>query len=152
MKPVFRPFGCILCFAIVISFAACNAGKADNVLTISNGTLETNNALPEKEVLIENLETAGYTITKYASIEGSDLTIDRVFAEKGNKYIDITFDLSDEDSKAVFKAYCDIYEADDDYYILARNLNLVYCVTDKKTFSKAGFKSTSNIGEQYMNQ
>ncbi len=151
MKPVFKPFGCILCIAIVLSFAACDAGEADNVITISNGVIETNNALPEKETLIENLENAGYTVTEYSSIDGSDLTIDRLIAEKEKKYIDITFGLSEEDSKTVFSSYCDMYKANNDYYILARNVNLVYCVTDKKTFSKAGFQSTSNIGEQYIN-
>ena len=151
MKPVFKSFTCILCVAIVLSFAACDAGEADNVITISNGVVEINDALPEKEILIKNLEDAGYTITKYTSIHGSDLTIDRLIAEEGDKYIDITFGLSDEDSKTVFSAYCDMYKSDDDYYILARNSDLVYCVTDKKTFSKAGFKSTSNIGEQYIN-
>lgn len=151
MKPVFKPFGCILCIAIVLSFAACDAGEADNVITISNGVIETNNALPEKETLIENLENAGYTVTEYSSIDGSDLTIDRLIAENGKKYIDITFGLSEEASQTIFNAYCDMYKADNDYYILARNVDLVYCVTDKKTFSKAGFKSTSNIGEQYIN-
>ena len=151
MKPVFKPFGCILCIAIVLSFAACDAGEADNVITISNGVVSTNNALPEKETLIENLENAGYTVTEYSSIDGSDLTIDRLIAEKGKKYIDITFGLSEEASQTIFSAYCDMYKADNDYYILARNVDLVYCVTDKKTFSKAGFKSTSNIGEQYIN-
>jgi len=151
MKPVFKPFGCILCLAIVISFAACDAGTSDNVITISNGVIETNNTLPDKDTLIENLEDAGYTITEYSSIDGSNLTIDRLIAKKENKYIDITFGLSDEDSKTVFNAYCDMYKENNDFYILARNLDLVYCVTDKKTFSKAGFKSTSNIGEQYIN-
>ncbi|MBP3578613.1 MAG: hypothetical protein J6K15_10910 [Lachnospiraceae bacterium] len=151
MKPVFKPFGCILCIAIVLSFAACDAGEADNVITISNGVVNTNNALPEKETLIENLENAGYTVSEYSSIDGSDLTIDRLIAEKEKKYIDITFGLSEEDSKTVFSAYCDMYKANNDYYILARNVDLVYCVTDKKTFSTAGFKSTSNIGEQYIN-
>jgi hypothetical protein len=153
MKPVFKPFGCILCLAIVISFTACDAdpGESDNVITIKNGVIETNDVLPEKETLINSLEDAGYTITEYTSIDGSDLTINRVFAEKGDKYIDITFSLSDEDSKTVFSAYCDIYKESGDYYILARNLDLVYSVSDKKTFSKAGFKSTSNIGEQYIN-
>ena len=151
MKPVFKPFGCILCIAIVLSFAACDAGESDNVITISNGIVSTNNALPEKETLIENLENAGYTVTEYTSVEGSGLTIDRLIAEKGKKYIDITFGLSEEASQTVFQAYCDKYKAANDYYILARNMNLVYCVTDKKTFSKAGFKTTSNIGEQYIN-
>ena len=151
MKPVFKPFGCVLCLAIVMSFAACDAGVSNNVLTINNSDIEINNTLPDKESLIENLEDAGYTITEYTSIDGSDLTIDRLIAEKGNKYIDITFGLSDEDSNVIFKAYCDMYKSDNDFYILANNLDLVYCVTDKKTFSKAGFKSTSNIGEQYIN-
>jgi len=152
MKPVFKPFGCILCLAIVISFAACDAGTSDNVMTINgNGDIETNNALPTKETLITNLKDASYIITEYTSIDGSSLTIDRLIAEKGNKYIDITFGLSDEDSKTIFTAYCNIYEEDNNFYILARNLDLVYCVTDKKTFSKAGFKTTSNIGEQFIN-
>ena len=151
MKPVFKPFGCILCIAIVVTMIACDASGSDNVITISNGVIETNSVLPEKEDLIQNLEDNGYTITEYSSVEGSDLAIDRLIAAKGNRYIDITFGLSDEESKTVFDAYCNIYEEDNDFYILARNLDLVYCVTDKKTFSKAGFKSTSNIGEQYIN-
>ena len=153
MKPVFKPFGCILCLAIVISFTACDAdpGESDNVITIKNGVIETNDVLPEKNTLVENLTDAGYTITEYTSIDGSDLAIDRVIAEKGDKYIDITFGLSDEASKTVFGAYCDIYKESGDYYILARNLDLVYCVTDKKTYSNAGFQSTSCIGEQYIN-
>ena len=152
MKSIIKSFGCFLCFAIVISFTACGAGTSNNVITINgNGDIEINNALPTKETLIENLENEGYTITEYTSIDGSDLTIDRLIAEKGKKYIDITFGLSDEDSKPVFDAYCNMYEADNNFYILARNLDLVYCVTDKKTFSKAGFTSTGNIGIQYIN-
>jgi len=151
MKPIFRPFGCILCLAVVISFAACDAGESDNVLTLSNGTLEINNVLPEKDTLIDNLEKAGYSIARHTSIEGSNLTLDRVFAEKGNKYIDITFCPSEKEAAQLFDSYCDIYKADNNYYILAQNLNLVYCVTDKKTFSNAGFTSTSNIGTQYIN-
>ena len=152
MKPVFKPFGCVLCLAIVISFAACDAGTSDNVITINgNGDIEINNTLPDKETLVENLEAAGYTITEYTCVDGSDLTINRLIAEKGDNYIDITFGLSEEDSQIVFDAYCDMYKEDNNFYILARNSDLVYCVTDKKTFSKAGFQSSSNIGEQYIN-
>lgn len=149
MKPVFRPFGCILCLALVISVAACDSNEP--AITISNGVVETNGVLPEKETLVDNLEKAGYTITEHTSIDGSDLTIDRIFAEKGKKFIDITYCPSEEEAQTLFRAYCGMYEADNDYYILAQNLDLVYCVSDKKTFSKAGFKSTSNIGQQYIN-
>lgn len=149
MKPVFKPFGFILCLAIVISFAACSTDEP--VITINNGVVETNGVLPEKEVLTQNLADADYTLTEYTSMEGSDLTIDRIVAEKGNKFIDITYCASEEEAKALFNTYCDKYKADSDYYILVQNLNLVYCVSDKKTFSKAGFKSLSNIGQQYIN-
>ncbi|MBP3570059.1 MAG: hypothetical protein J6K04_12965 [Lachnospiraceae bacterium] len=149
MKPVFKPLGCIVCLAFLLSFTACASDEPS--ITINNGVVETNGVIPEKTDLIENLEDAGYTLTEHTSIEGSDLTIDRIFAEKGNKFIDITFCSTEEEATSLFKAYCDMYEADDDYYILAQNLNYVYCVSDKKTFSTAGFKSTSNIGQQYIN-
>ncbi len=34
--------------------------------------------------------------------------------------------------------------------IIAKNGNYVYCVSDKKTFKKAGFTSTGNVGVQYI--
>ena len=122
--------------ALVAMLASCGGGTKPYTI---NGT-----------VSIDGIAD-GDTISLGYSVDGSDLTIDRLIAEKGNKYIDITFGLSEEDSHTIFKASCDMYEADNDFYILANNLDLVYCVTDKKTFSKAGFKSTSNIGEQYIN-
>lgn len=149
MKPIFKTIGCIVCLAIVISFAACASDEP--AITISNGVIETNGVIPEKADLMENLEDAGYTLTEHTSIDGSDLTIDRVVAEKGNKFIDITYGLTSEDAETIFDTYCDIYKKDNDYYILALNGNYVYCVSDKKTFSKAGFTSTSNIGIQYIN-
>ncbi len=149
MKLHLKPVTCIVCLVIAISFVACAADEP--FITINNGVIETNGVIPEKSDLMENLKDAGYALTEHTSMEGSDLTIDRIFAEKGSKFIDITFCASEEEAKALFGAYCDMYEADDDYYILAQNLNYVYCVSDKKTFSTAGFKSTSNIGTQYIN-
>lgn len=170
MKSVFKSFGCILCLAIVISFAACgistginvsfNKGSNDNKESINvnvDGISVTDidgdavdKIVPTKENLVKNLEDAGYTITPYTSIDESTLSIDRVVAENGSKFIDITYGLSSKEADEIFKIYCDIYE-DSNYYILARNGNYVYCVKDKKTFSKAGFTSTGNIGIQYIN-
>lgn len=149
MKPVFRQFGCIVCLAMVISFAACDSNTP--AITINNGVIETNGVLPERETLIKNLEDAGYSITEYTSMEGSSLTIDRIVAEKGKKFIDITYCSSEKEAQTLFDTYYNMYKADENFYILAQNVNLVYCVSDKKTFSKAGFKSTSNIGQQYIN-
>lgn len=70
--------------------------------------------------------------------------------KKGGKFIDITYGLSAEDAEGIFNAYCELYPKG--YYILALNGNYVYCVSDKKTFSKAGFTSTANIGVMYMNR
>ena len=98
MKPVLKPFGCILCLAIVISFAACDMNSPS--ITINNGVINTNGVLPEQEALIENLEAEGYTVTAYTSIDGCDLTLNRLIAEKGSKFIDLTYGLSkEEDSK-----------------------------------------------------
>lgn len=162
MKPVFKPFGCILCLAIVFSFAACGVSSNINVkksnidnnggisVNLTNSDFaEVDKIVPAKENLIRNLEDAGYTITAYTSIGDSTLSIDRVVAEKDSKFIDITYGLSSQGADEIFKIYSDLYE-NSDYYILARNGNYVYCVNNKKTFSTAGFTSTANIGIQHI--
>ena len=135
-------FVCILIFVLVLSMAGCGSS------TNTNGVPDPDKIVPKREVLIENLENSGYTITILTTIDGSDLTVDRVMAQKGNKFIDIVYGLSDEDTSKIFELYCGLYP--DNYYILAQNGNYVYCVSDKVTFSKAGFTSTANIGEQYI--
>ena len=133
----------MLVFVVLFLMAGCGFS------TNTNGTPDPDKIVPSREVLIENLKNSGYTITALTAVEGSDLTVDRVIAQKGSKFIDIVYGLSAEDSSKVFELYCGLYP--DDYYILAQNGNYVYCVSDKKTFSKAGFTSTDNVGEQYMN-
>ena len=135
-------FVCILVFILVLSMTGCGSS------TNTNGVPDPDKIVPKREVLIENLENSGYTITALTTVDGSDLTIDRVVAQKGNKFIDIVYGLSAEDASKIFELYCGLHS--DDYYILAQNGNYVYCVSDKKTFSKAGFTSTDNVGEQYI--
>lgn len=132
----------ILVFILVFSMAGCGSS------TNTNGVPDPDKIVPKREVLIENLKNSEYTITTLTTLDGSDLTIDRVVAQKGNKFIDIVYGLSAEDASKIFELYCGLYP--DDYYILAQNGNYVYCVSDKKTFSKAGFTSTDNVGEQYI--
>ena len=136
-------FVCILIFVLVLSMAGCGSS------TNTNGVPDPDKIVPKREVLVENLENSGYTITALTSIDGSDLSIDRVKAEKGDKFIDIVYGLSSEDASRIFELYCALYP--DDYYILAQNGTYVYCVSDKQTFSKAGFTTTDNVGEQYIN-
>jgi len=104
--------------------------------------------VPDREVLIENLADRGYTITVLTAVEGCDIVVDRVVAQNADRFIDIVYGLSAAQSNQVFDRYCSMYP--DDYYILAQNGNYVYCVSDKKTFSKAGFTSTANVGIQYI--
>ena len=151
-KSVFKTTLYLFLCASMIFIKGCGSESDDTGFVINiDGTITTNNVVPEKETLLANLEDAGYTISEYTSVDGSSLTIDRIIAEKGNRFIDITYGLTEEAAGEIFNAYCDIYKTDGDYYILAQNLNFVYCVSDKKTFSKAGFTSTSNIGIQYIN-
>ena len=133
---------CVLAFSLVFLIAGCGAS------TNTNGVPDPDKIVPGRGVLVENLDKRGYTITALTAIDGSDLTIDRIVAQKGNKYIDIVYGLSGEDASKIFELYCALYS--DDYYILARNGNYVYCVSDKQTFSRAGFASTANVGVQYI--
>ena len=83
--------------------AACGSS------TNTNGVPDPDKIVPKREVLIENLENSGYTITILTTIDGSDLTVDRVMAQKGDKFIDIVYGLSAEDSSNVFELYCGLY-------------------------------------------
>ncbi len=152
MKSIMKAFLCLFCCTTLLICTACDTGSENNTsITITNdGKIDINGVIPEKETLIQNLKNAGYTITEYTSVGSSDLTIDRLIAENGSKFIDITYGLSDEDAGSIFEEYCAMYKEDGDYYILALNVNFVYCVSDKETFSTAGFKSTSNIGIQHI--
>ena len=134
-------FWILIVFAAVLIIPSCGKGETQ--------IPSPENIVPKREVLIENLEKSGYGITALTAVEGSDLTVDRVMAEKGGKFIDIVYGLSGEDAGVIFELYCGLYP--DGYYILAQNGNNVYCVSDKKTFSKAGFTSTGNVGVQYIN-
>ena len=133
---------CALAFLFVFLMVGCGSS------TNTNGVPDPDKIVPAREVLMENLEKKGYTVTALTTIDGSDFTVDRVLAEKGKRSIDIVYGLSGEDASKVFELYCDMYS--DDYYILARNGNYVYRVSDKQTFSAAGFASTANIGVQYI--
>lgn len=112
------------------------------------GAPDPEKIVPARETLIENLKKAGYAVEEQNSVEGSELDIDRVIAHKGNSFIDIVYGLSGEEAGEVFALYSGMYP--DDFYILARNGNYVYCVSDKQTFSKAGFTSTDNVGTQII--
>ena len=148
MKLNLKRIGSIFCLVLVLALVGCGSGNNEGIVILGDGHVGgADDVVPDKASLLENLKGAGYTITEYSSVEGSDLTIDRVVAEKGNKYIDMVYGMTEEEAKEIFKIYKEMY---DDYYILARNENYVYSVSDKKTFSKAGFTSTSNIGEQYI--
>ena len=133
---------CALAFLFVFLMVGCGSS------TNTNGVPDPDKIVPAREVLMENLEKKGYTVTALTTIDGSDFAVDRVLAEKGKRSIDIVYGLSGEDASKVFELYCDMYS--DDYYILARNGNYVYRVSDKQTFSAAGFASTANIGVQYI--
>ena len=68
MKPVFKPFGCILCLAIVIFFAACDVSsnisinvKKSNI--DNNGGISVNltdNDLAEVEKIVPSKENLLY--------------------------------------------------------------------------------------------
>ena len=133
---------CALAFLFVFLMVGCGSS------TNTNGVPDPDKIVPAREVLMENLEKKGYTVTALTTIDGSDFTVDRVLAEKGKRSIDIVYGLSGEDASKIFELYCALYS--DDYYILAQNGNYVYCVSDKQTFKKAGFTSTANVGVQYI--
>lgn len=105
--------------------------------------------VPSYETLIQNLTDEGYDIQEETSALDCDVSARRVIATKGKKYIDICYELQEEDLDMVFTKYREKYE-DTSFYVLAQNGNFVYCISDKKTFMKSGFTSLANYGQQIL--
>ncbi|MBQ1339472.1 MAG: hypothetical protein IIY35_02480 [Ruminococcus sp.] len=122
--------------------------KSEKVDIVKNGAVSV---VPSKDELISNLTDEGYTISQFNDIYGLDVTGERVYAENGSSCIDICYNLSKEDALKAFKYYEEKYLSCD-YYIIAQNENFVYYISDKAAFRKSGFKSTDNIGNQYIRE
>ena len=116
----------------------------------SNGveTTKPEDAVPPKEQLIQNLEDKGYDIEYFDTVFDSDISCHRIYATKDNEFIDICYDLTKENAETAFYEYEKKY---DKYYLMAMNGTFVYCISDKKVFKDAGFKSLANSGIQYIN-
>lgn len=107
--------------------------------------------VPNEDTLVDKLTNRGYTIDRYDYIYSLDVQGERVYAQKGDKFIDICYYLEKEDVETVFSFFESKYK-NTDFYILAQNENYVYCISDKQTFKLSGFTSTDNIGIQYIHE
>jgi len=116
----------------------------------SNGVESTDpeEAVPQREELLKNLENKGYEIKYYDTVFDSSISCYRIYAMKNNEFIDICYGLSEENAEQAFKEFEKKY---DKYYLMAMNGTYVYCISDKIVFNDAGFKSLANNGIQYIN-
>ena len=73
-------FSAFLVILVLLSMTACGSSHTSMP--------DPDKIVPGRESLVENLENSGYTITTLSSVEGSDLTLDRILAQKGDRFID----------------------------------------------------------------
>ena len=125
--------------------------KRKDIDIVKNGAASV---VPSQEALVWNLTDAGYAVQQFDDIYGLEATGKRVYAEKGGSRIDICYQLNQADATTVFQFFKEKYLNDPncDYYIIAQNESFVYYISDKAAFQKGGFKSTDNIGEQYIRE
>ena len=116
--------------------------SADGVLT-----KKPEDAVPTQEDLLKTLKDKGYEITSYHTVFDTDISSARIYAKKEERFIDICYGLTEENATEAFNEFDSKYK---EYYLMAMNGNYVYCISDKKTFQEAGFKSLANIGIQYI--
>lgn len=105
--------------------------------------------VPTYETAVNNLTLDGYSVRTEDTALDSDIKAKRLYADKGNSFIDICYNLSEDDAKVVFEKYRDKYE-NSSFYVLAQNGNYVYCVSDKSTFEICGFAGLANWGYQII--
>ena len=137
---------CMLATAFLLGGCGKAEGGRDLVGFVMS---DPDEIVPTKEELVDALNGAGYEISEMSQSPEGSVPADRVYAEKGKSFIDISYGLDAEDRQTVFEEYEAAYK---DYYILAINGDYVYCIGDRKAFSKAGFTSTANVGIQYINE
>ena len=151
---------CVIVLAGLLLFcAACGSGEPTrNIgLTTNLGTANftffprnpksIDDIIPEKADLIASLEGKGYVVTEYNTSLGSEQPAQRVYAKKGNHFVDISYGLTIEQAKAELPQYRAAYEV---FYLMAQNEQYLYCISDKQAFEDAGFTSLANIGIQYI--
>ena len=122
-----------------------------NVDIVQNGAASV---VPSQEELVRNLMDAGYDVLQFDEIYELEVTGKRVFGKEGSSRIDICYQLNQEDASTTFQFFKEKYLNDPncDYYIIAQNETFVYYISDKAAFQNSGFKSTDNIGEQYIRE
>lgn len=149
MKILKKFFAAVIAMSVFLTLCSCDEKNSDaNVY--QNGA---ESVVPSKSELIENTEDAGYKVSESDNIYDLDVSGVKVFAEKGDSFIDICYGLNSDDAIKVYDYYEEKYAPklkSGDYYILARNENFVYYISDKTAFKKSGFTSTDNIGTQHI--
>ena len=109
-----------------------NYGMSHALQNIDGGKVEPFDAdavVPTVDELLKNLEDKQYSITEYESFTEENIPCNRIYAEKGNQFIDICQGLDLEMARKAFSEYEKMYNT---YYILAQNDEYVCCVSDKK--------------------
>ena len=135
--------------SITQNYGLSNFSTEVNIVNgiVQKETFDAENIVPTKKDLIKNLEAHSYTIETSTTFPGTDIIVDRVYATKNGKIIDICYGLTEADAIFLFSLYENEYT---NFYILAQNTNFVYCISDKTTFKNAGFTSLANDGIQYI--
>ena len=76
----------ILSIIVILVLALVTVGCASS----GSGSPDPEKIVPRRDALIENLESSGYTVQTLSATEGSDLTVDRVLARKGQCQGDVS--------------------------------------------------------------
>ena len=120
------------------------------VIDISDNTTINNidSVVPNKIQIVNNLKQSGYMVKEHEISLDTKLNTTRIYAEKENEYIDITYCNNVDDAKQVFEVYEKQYK---EFYLMAQNVTCAYCISNKEAFDEAGFTSLANNGIQYIN-
>lgn len=84
---------------------------------------EPEDIVPKQDVLLERLKEKGYNIEYFDTVFDTYISCKRIYAVKGNKFIDICYDLTQENAEDAFYEFENNYET---YYLMAMNGNYVY--------------------------
>ncbi len=127
-----------------------NIGVSHGTVNVSDEAQSSQeDPVPSKEDIIANLDEKGFTITEDVAVPGSDIPVDRVYAENGELFFDICYGLTEEQADEIFGVYESTYD-ENEIYLLADNQDVIYAVSDSNTFKAAGFETLATNGRLYI--
>lgn len=117
----------VIILIMTLALAGCGTQSTVQVVTEEK-------TYPKPDEVAGNLESAGFTVERYEEFKELNIVATRVKAVNGNDYLDICYNVGDDDVDAIVEYYIGNYKQ----YNLVSDSSVVYCYSGDDIVNIAG--------------